>query len=348
MPVRLWELKYGYARPPSSWRVGENRYIAVGSKLFSSTKWATLHDFLPYYAKRKLGWAWGQAELGKPHSHRHPIMQWFDAAGRLHESAYPANEERDANIVRVQPLTAGASAWHRFAYDLYLTDDAGVLTSRLLQRLKNAHSFQGARYELMIAGELLRAGFQLNPIDERISKKRLGEWNAIHRSSGDAFSVEVKSVSRPGYLGRDGEPKTISSMGKALGRLLRDALLKEADHERIIFLEVNMPPSYQKGFWTEAATEHLAFVDDQSRDHARPLPPAYVVFTNRPNHLVELDAPEPQPTHGFTAIGIPAFRSGDPDQVQEHLARRPALLALHHSLKRQEIPYEWGPLDLAP
>src|SRR5262249_848533 len=52
------EKQQGMGRPIISARVGERRFVAVGSEIFASEKWKTFHDFLISYLQIVFGPEW--------------------------------------------------------------------------------------------------------------------------------------------------------------------------------------------------------------------------------------------------------------------------------------------------
>lgn len=72
----------GLGRPIISAEIGGRRVVAVGNKLYY-IKGKTFHDFLGDYLRDVLDAAWGNTELKKPLSDRHPILQWYDSICNL-------------------------------------------------------------------------------------------------------------------------------------------------------------------------------------------------------------------------------------------------------------------------
>ena len=60
-----------------SFRADDQQFVAVANRVFRSNKWKTFPDFLYDYIKQALGPAWGNTEIAKPLSERHPILQWY-------------------------------------------------------------------------------------------------------------------------------------------------------------------------------------------------------------------------------------------------------------------------------
>src|SRR5713101_5334527 len=90
------------------------------------------------------------------------------------------------------------------AHDLFMIADNAKPRERLLKSLRVADQFHGARYELMIASCLVRAGFTIEFADEADSTRRHGDATAQHRRTGRSYFVEMKAKGRPGILGKPG------------------------------------------------------------------------------------------------------------------------------------------------
>ncbi|SIT44056.1 conserved hypothetical protein [Paraburkholderia piptadeniae] len=125
----------GLGRPIISAEIGGRKVVAVRNKLYH-VKGKTFHDFLGDYLRDVLDPAWGNAELKKPLSDRHPILQWYDSICNLqHRSGLTGD-----SIVQVE-ANGASSAWLRLAYDLYALDHNAELQKKLVGRLKNPDMF---------------------------------------------------------------------------------------------------------------------------------------------------------------------------------------------------------------
>jgi hypothetical protein len=95
--------------------------------------------------------------------------------------------------------------------------------------------------------------------------------------------------------------------------LLQKALLKDAAHERIIFIEVNLPydcqPPFQQGWHLEVLAT-LNSLEQQQRPHD-PWPQAIVFFTNRKIAPWPAQSDAGSATVLLTAINHPLFKIED-------------------------------------
>jgi hypothetical protein len=224
------ELQHGRGRPPLSAVLNETRFVGVGSTVFFGKDWKTFPDFLMHYYKHVLGEAWWTTEVGKPAEARHPLYRWY-----VLTCVYQAQHIRVPGRVVQSKATGAMLGVMWLAYGLYLLEHNVEVQKRLLGRLRDADPVQifGAVYEVWIAAAMLWAGFDLALEDENDRRRTHCEFTATSKLSGRKFSVEAK-VCDPGNL-------STGSTDRALRKQLARALRKEADHERIVFIDLNEP-----------------------------------------------------------------------------------------------------------
>jgi SEC-C motif len=262
----------GLGRPIISTRTDSGyQFVAVKNRLTYSKKWKTFHDFLGDYMKDAIGSQWGNAELQKPLDQRHPILVWYHKL--CEQQRLFIKEPGKVSSAR---MTGATAAYMHLAYDLYSLDHNAELQAKLIERLHNRENFSGARYEVQIAATLVRAGFTLEFENEDDRSTSHCEFTATSTRTGKQFSVEAKRT----------------ESGRVVRPLVR-ALKKTANHTRIVFIDLNRPdpstgeevPVYVKTAFD--LLRRFEAVDPQ----AKPLPPAYVFFTNAPSehHLDDLE-----------------------------------------------------------
>jgi hypothetical protein len=291
----------GKGRPIVAFKGAQHQIVAVGNTVHWSTKWKTFPDFLLDYIKGKLGKEWVTAEAAKAPEQQHPIMQW---ALRLFE--YQKETIKNPGQVTSAPMTGSVAAYLGTAYALYLLEHNVELQERLLKRLKDIGQFQGAYYELLVAGFLIKAGFKLTLEDETDGKNKHCEFAAISSTTGKRYWVEAKMRSVTGLLG-----KTTADGGaddKPLARLiphLNDALAKPAADDRLIFIDVNTSTKMIGATpdWVESAMRRLEqFERRENKTGAK----AMIFVTNVAYHR-ELDKPPAAAGVAF-GLGLPDFR----------------------------------------
>jgi hypothetical protein len=335
--------KYGHGRPRITGDYKGNKLVAVGNQLMGSKKWKTFHDFLFWYIGHALGESWCSAEIKRPYDQRHPILQWYHQLLEFQKiHAKPGGEVHEAIA------TGPVMAYLGLAYDLYTLDHHTLLQKRLVHRIKDKDQFQGARYEIFVAAAFIRVGFGVTLEDESDTATSHCEFVARHKKKTEtAFSVEAKSRHRPGYLGRPGNPKPLGDIKAEVYALLERALAKRADHDRIIFIDVNVPPEDGALFesdWFQRVGEQLRLLEQSQGD--KPYPPAFIFFTNLPYHYVGNDCPEPGRRVLFTALNIPEFRpeaSLTPEELSQRIAQKhPVVVSLYDSVTTHtQVPHSF-------
>lgn len=262
----------GLGRPIISTEHKGYRFVAVGNRLHWG-KWKTFPDFLANYIKQTLGAKWGNAEIAKPLSERHPLMQWYDKICRIQ-----ATNAKEPGALFSTPLTGAVSAYNRLSYNLYLIAHNGKdIQTRLIARLKNRDNFQGAFFETQVAAWLIKAGFELEFENESDRTSTHCEFTATYTATGEKYSVEAKS--REIDSDRSSRPK--------VGRKLFEALGKNADHKRLIFLDLNKPLHTSEA--AHMALDRAERIIKMSADleiDGKPAPAAYVCITNMNDQYV--------------------------------------------------------------
>src|SRR5262249_48176441 len=155
------------------------------------------------------------------------------------------NPTPDANGICSGAPDGPSYAYLLLAYDLYLLGDHGKLRERFVARLKDPEEFQGARYELFVAATMIRAGFDIEPENERDLTRQHPEYVGTHRETAGGFGVGAKSRRLPGVLGFKGEPIREDGFKLDVRQVIKRALEKEEiARPYIVFIDANMPPRY--------------------------------------------------------------------------------------------------------
>lgn len=236
------------------------------NRLLHSQKWKTFHDFLNDYIKIAISPDWGNAELAKPFVERHPILVWYN---------YVCNHQRrfikEPGKVHSAPMIGAVAAYMHLAYDLYALDHNAELQEKLIKRLRDRNNFEGARYEVFVAATLIRAGFEIEFENEDDRTSSHCEFTATFIRTGKRFSVEAKHRASSKFR---------------LGRQLNKALAKQANHTRIVFIDINLPDDAVEADVPKrldtALNDLRAFEGRLIND--KPLPEAYLFVTNTPWH----------------------------------------------------------------
>jgi hypothetical protein len=280
------ERQHGRGRPPISLEMERHRIVAVGSRLHWSSDWKTFPDFLlTHYYKLCFGQEWWMAQVAKPRAEWHPLFLWYAMACEYQKEQIAKHGE--AAGFQASGAVEGV-LW--LAYSLYLLEHNLKIQNRLLHRLRSDDEVQvyAALYEVWITAIMIWAGFELVLEDEGDGRKTHCEFTAKSKANGRRFSVEAK-VFRPAGCAANGRDR--------VNRQLSRALSKRADHERVVFIDLNEanPPAGKDGIeWLK----RRAWTVRRQEKTLKDAPPACVFLTNYPyrHHL--------QKTEGFARASI--------------------------------------------
>ena len=175
------------------------------------------------YIKTTIGEDCGNQEIKKIVTERHPILQWYDTICKYEKEYIKAQGK-----VHSTPMTGAVTAYLGLAYNLYLIAHNIELQTKLINRLKNKDQFLGAYYETYVAACFINAGFDIALEDEGDSEISHCEFTATHKETSRKFSVEAKA-------------RMPMKKDATVNNQLHKALKKVAPHERIIFIDINMP-----------------------------------------------------------------------------------------------------------
>jgi hypothetical protein len=277
--------RLGQVRPEISGDLQGYKFVAIGSRLMymPSDRCKFFTDVLIAYVPQLFGREWFEQEVAKPLDARHPVMKWR-VKGMNFMNAQPQLPDGTYGATPTGPLLA----YLTFAYDLYIVEHNARLDARLLERLKHADQFQGARHELFAEATCLRAGFEIKHENETDGSTRHVEFVATHKASGQQISVEAKSKHRPGVLGQPGTRQADNAVDLPFGRLLNDAIAKEPPHPLAVFLDMNMPFSTAQRFLAPPPHRFiLRTIDRIQKQHGGKCPINLLVITNHPQHYTK-------------------------------------------------------------
>lgn len=237
------------------------RFVAVGSRMYYSQKWRTFHDFLLEYIRLLFGKEWGQSELAKLADDRHPIIKWYESTHK-----YMQGHQRNDGSINTAPMTGAMSAYIYLSYNLYLLAHNVEIQDRLIKRLKDAAQFRGALYETYVAAEFIKAGFNLEIENEEDSRTTHCEFTAVLKKTGRKYSIEAKAR----------QPHKEST---GIGNQLYNALVKDAKHERVIFIDINITDFLKQ---VPGIMEDIKKKEVSITINGTPAPRAYLFITNHP------------------------------------------------------------------
>lgn len=267
-------------------------------------------DFLGDYIKLIFGHEWWLAEGKKPPGDAHPVLK----LSRLAFDHMTRNAVKEGALFSVTPDSA-AFEYLSLSYDLYVLRNQQSIQNSIIKRLRLADQFRGARYELLAAATLVRAGCELKYMKENKSVKKCPEFIARHAASGAVAAVEAKARHRSARPYEGGQLGLVS--------LVRDALSKRGEEPLVVFVDLDVPPQRLPAA-QEALLDLLHKDVEEAQGQTERDGFALIVFTNQ-----HVEPGSPSDLRHISMVGR------DPEQPLH-----PELLAaILHSLKqRGNIP----------
>jgi hypothetical protein len=132
----------------------------------------------------------------------------------------------------------------------------------------------------------LRAGFQIEREDENNRETRHAEFTAIHKATGERFSVEAKSKHYPGVLGRPGVRR--EKLKLQFGHLINEAAAKNSKYALVIFLDTNLPTQSAHHVYGNDVTVPSGYIkrlcDRIHEQHGGQYPFKMLILTNTPSY----------------------------------------------------------------
>jgi hypothetical protein len=222
----------------SSWVSGDTRFRIVWNQLWTSPQQHTFHEFLDCLTVRTLGQDWFKQQMLPSVKKPNAIVRWRESLRLLLDR--PANTPDDGHT-----FTGPVKAYISFAYDLYWLQLVHKLPDNLVERLRDFSEFEGARYEILIAAVFVRAGFEIDWLDNILTKGKHCEFIATHKRTGEKIGVETKFRRRSGLLNFIGGAPTPETHLKGDIFGLYEKAVQQAPADRIpflIFIDANVLP----------------------------------------------------------------------------------------------------------
>jgi len=328
----------GFGKPIISTMVGPHRVVAVGNTVHFAASLNTFPDFLLHYSKITLGPEWGTAELHKAEDQMHPVALWYRKTAQ-HQATFAGKPGE----VFEAPETGASRAYLELAYNLYLLEHNAELRKRLIGRLKNPDQFSGALSEIRVAGMFVRAGYSVKFDDEDDGTRTHCEYDVVRQKSGKGFSVEVKTRHWDNFPSQSDAGK--EQIRIHLGRLLRQALIKHATHERIVFIELAIPDEAPpdrgilEPWWMQSAVDGIKATEQMLRERDKEIPSTIVIVSNHP-HRFHLDSTRSIVAYAVDGMGPTDFRGGMFGSLRQALRFREKhadFLALWESIQQHRL-----------
>ena len=276
--------RYGHVRPPQAARIDGRIYTVLEGGIYRQTQEGpynfvnSLHDHTLHF----FGIAYLEEQEKKPLNQRNPAIQWMHSY-----IDYKEELEQQGKKAEIEGQVGVAAAWIRFAYDLFTIRDNSKLEKRLKKRLLDNHSFQGARYELLVAAVCITAGFDIDFENETDNSSRHPEFTATDRYSPAKIAVEAKSRHRRGVQGFAKGAYVTPGDKVDIRDIVLDAYQKSDAFPLYVFVDVNLPPVKDIHIWQKWMDEINSTMSDLAAEgYADPCPSNIVLFTNDPSHYV--------------------------------------------------------------
>lgn len=273
--------RFGNAPPIISAVINGKRLVTINGQMYESENpkedWTLPADFLIASLRSFLGGQWLDNEFKKAFDEQHEIAKWYSRGSpRLFEG-----EKWDS------PNGKGLALLH-LAYDIYVLENVGRIPNRIIERLKNPLGFNGARYEVFVFATMIRAGFDLEYLDEASGQNsRVTECVATHNLSKEKVYVEAKTRDVRGVLGApSGNRKKIRLYAK-----IRDAIEKNPDGPYFVFVDANLPEITEDKRRIEYGKIHGEY--EKAMHKYKGSMPNLVCVTNIPFHYGEDHAASP-------------------------------------------------------
>jgi len=261
------------------------RMRAVWSRVWMRPVHETDHEFYLALLRRALGLDWLRVEESKPESQRHRIAAWFEEMDRERESSRPRSGA--AHVWSSEP-TGGVTELLTLGRDLYDLSQTNQLPTKVMDRLRNTREYQGARYEIAVAGAFARAGFRI--IWTKPGQDKRCEFVAEHSGLGERIAVEAKSRRREDVLHEPVAGKPSKDFDVEIARLIRDAEEQlPTDIAGIVCIDLNLPPEHAMFTSDAGLVESLKSVLDRFPDPTPEKPSVLTAtfFTNFAWHYQE-------------------------------------------------------------
>lgn len=292
--------------------------VALAGRIYPLQEGKTFHEFLFEHLQEQLGKAWWDEEVKKDPAERHVIVQWYFAL-----FDWKKKNATEANKVARKFWGAKASGpvqtLFQLAFDVYILAHYGVLLKDVVERLRDRNGFQGARYEIAVAGVFARLNYKIEWVKDE--KLKHCEFIAIHPGTGDKIAVEAKSRRRSGVLHEPQKYEGAVKMKGDIGNLLRDALTQKPDgHAFVIFVDLNLPATnseFPDKPWFNDVREILGDIDRIVEEAGKPQKYNAIFVTNFASYYGDPDKVAPHGEHVSIVARNPESPLKDPKPILE-------------------------------
>lgn len=276
------------------------RIRAVRNQLWPRPLGETFHDFLVNVVKWTFGEPWWKQQSKMSSSSRHPVIQWAHDHYEFATTHMKDGSRKESSNVYVTQASGPVWAFLTLGYDFFCLQQMNALPEFLVERLRKRSRFQAARYEILAAAVITRAGFNVHYLDDVERSNKHCEMLADERRSGITIGVEAKSRVRGGVLGE--KPGVSGKDWYALKGLIRKAKQqKPSGYPFVLFMDVNLPatedvPNEDKP-WVRDMKRVLGSVGKPTKENPSPFNAIFI--TNYGYHYAVNEAPVPKAESGY-------------------------------------------------
>lgn len=220
---------------------------AIGTRLYPDRPPnETFHEFVIHILRETLGEAWRAEQAALPDKERHFILRCSEAYSKWKaENADPEALDRDGRFGAFP--NGWVQSFISLAWDVASLIQASNLPYALVDRLRDARAYQGARYEIAVAAMFARLDFEVEFLDEdaQLRSQKHVEFVVTHRPSGQQIAVEAKSRHRAGVLNEEGDADPDDPLRGDM-RGVRGLFVKAVEKAPenipfVIFIDINAP-----------------------------------------------------------------------------------------------------------
>lgn len=302
------------------------RAVCIGDRWMVGP-WVTFPDFLMDYIKKLFEADWGNAEIAKEEGERHPLILLYQRVCAIQQGARADVSE---GVVVESPVTAAISLYFGLAYNLYCIEHNARTQpdwQRWLHRLKTTKDFHATCYEAYAAASFIRAGFEVDFLDEASPGKK-PEFLAFLRDTGRTLAVECKRRSHE----LDKKNKEVGHLNKALKQNC-------TGHALVVFIELARPFQYDgDGSVPDVLRSAVHRIDRQAATpEGQVQQSAYVMLTNQPQvHFLECGVGNVGYLHGYKIPELSFQESGPIEDLLKAREAHPEVFRLVNSMQRHD------------
>ena len=246
---------------------------AIGNKLYAGRDVnETFHDFVSFVLEDTLGSSWVASQQVLSQDNQHFIAKCFSEFSIWRKKLFDRNKSKNLPLIYA-PANGYVQSLISLGFDVATLRHVSNISDSVLHRLRIPSEYQGARYEITIAGIFARLGFKIKWLENMEDGKTHCEFIATHGETGTQIAVEAKSRHRKGVLHTDGLRDERSDYKGDIQGLLNRAF-KKTEYGQVpffIFIDINAPfkndEDFQKIPWVKDILKKAKLSKMNSQDN---------------------------------------------------------------------------------